>query len=478
MLLFSTILDINPHMTKEDFVRLLIEWNQSSLYHANIIPDMEWDGNYPSHFGNENLWLEIGEYQNENILFSRFEKKEEDGIIWDTDYIMNFNTMKLSIRLDRSFLVDALSLEEDFSTPYFISLLIKKGYVKDDKDLPIQYHPLMVNTHNQNILTDLIAGKSQYKLPVVYVTKTFLEKDYPFNIKTLASRLKGAAHVLAQDFNDPDLIIEDEYETENDGAVGIYFPNKTMGHRKYPYRSYTGSSKIFMEKIIHAVIQYHCTITVDRLYTWQGVNNALLIDRLSSQRKGHEESLKELLSLEQANKETEELLTSVDIELQDYQEEIRKLTRENEKLQQENFGLKMKLDENLKRPCIYFGDETDFYHGEIKDFVLSSLKDALKNVEDKSRRADVLNDILEHNDYLALSSKKAEQLKTILKTYDGLNAKTRQELMDLGFEITEEGKHYKLTYYGDGRYTTVYAKTPSDNRAGKNNSSTTIKKVY
>lgn len=58
-----------------------------------------------------------------------------------------------------------------------------------------------------------------------------------------------------------------------------------------------------------------------------------------------------------------------------------------------------------------------------------------------------------------------------------MSGRLRQDLEDLGFEITE-GKHYKLTYYGDGRYYTVFAKTPSDGRSGKNNAQTVIRTVF
>ena len=36
-----------------------------------------------------------------------FEKREEDGAIWDTDYIMNFDSMKMTIQLDRGYTEDA-----------------------------------------------------------------------------------------------------------------------------------------------------------------------------------------------------------------------------------------------------------------------------------------------------------------------------------------------------------------------------------
>ena len=45
------------------------------------------------------------------------------------------------------------------------------------------------------------------------------------------------------------------------------------------------------------------------------------------------------------------------------------------------------------------------------------------------------------------------------------------------FEITEDGKHYQLTYYGDGRYKTTIAKTGSDWSEGKNISSVILKSM-
>ena len=51
----------------------------------------------------------------------------------------------------------------------------------------------------------------------------------------------------------------------------------------------------------------------------------------------------------------------------------------------------------------------------------------------------------------------------------------RQELASIGFELKEEGKHYKILYYGDERYWTAISKTPSDGRSGKNIAQTIIK---
>lgn len=44
MLLFSTLLEINESMTKDAFIKLVIEWNQGSPHKENVIADIKWNG--------------------------------------------------------------------------------------------------------------------------------------------------------------------------------------------------------------------------------------------------------------------------------------------------------------------------------------------------------------------------------------------------------------------------------------------------
>ena len=69
-------------------------------------------------------------------------------------------------------------------------------------------------------------------------------------------------------------------------------------------------------------------------------------------------------------------------------------------------------------------------------------------------------------------------MKNLLKAYSGMSAKLRQELEALGFVISEDGKHYKMTYYGDARYYNTLSKTPSDWRTGQLLTADIKKKVY
>lgn len=49
-----------------------------------------------------------------------------------------------------------------------------------------------------------------------------------------------------------------------------------------------------------------------------------------------------------------------------------------------------------------------------------------------------------------------------------MTKKLRRNLIKLGYDVCEGGKHYKLYYYNDNRYCITISKTPSDSRAGLN----------
>ena len=67
--------------------------------------------------------------------------------------------------------------------------------------------------------------------------------------------------------------------------------------------------------------------------------------------------------------------------------------------------------------------------------------------------------------------------ENIIKRIGG-SQEMKKHLEDMGFVITEDGKHYKLTYYGDDRYQIIFSKTPSDFRTGKNSSQKLNKMVF
>ena len=473
MLLYSTTLKINENLTQDVFIRLVIQWNQSSPHLDNVISNINWNGERNVRYGNDELWLDIEEYRNKNIIAVRFEKRENDGAIWDTDYIMNFDTMKMTVQLDRGYTEDAQMEDLQFSTPHFITMLIDGGYVAADNELDVLRQAIMIDQETMSLLADVINGQSHYRLPVVYVSKTVNNQD-PVNIGWLCSRLKGVAHVLLEEDKQLNGQIRSVCDNNNEyfGGIGIYFPNGK--HRRFLYRNYIGSDNILMDKVTRSVIQYMNAQKLPPLATWHEVMNSLLTDRYVSQKAEKAEAER---ARQKAENEVEYYIGAFDEDNEKLRQLIEELTRANTSLQLENQGLRAKLSGTEEVPVIFLGVEEEFYQGEIKEMILDAIVEYLKNVTPKTRRADVLNDILQNNEYQKVSEERERIVKTVLKDYKSMSSSLRQKLNELGFEITEEGKHYRLTYYGDGRYKTTLAKTGSDWREGKNIASEIVKNM-
>ena len=175
--------------------------------------------------------------------------------------------------------------------------------------------------------------------------------------------------------------------------------------------------------------------------------------------------------------EADELIESVDEDIQTLKKQVEELTHANEILTYENQGLRSKMSSADNMPILYLGEEEEFYQGEIREMILDAIAEKLKNLGEKTRRWDVLTDVLNANDYQNIRDERERTVKILFKDYKTLSASMRQQLLELGFEITEEGKHYRLTYYGDGRYKTTIAKTGSDWREGKNIASVILKSM-
>jgi len=482
MLLFSTLLDINDTLTKDAFIQSVIDWNQGSPHEANIIPGIKWNGEHNVRYGNKNMWLDIQEYRNGNIIAVRYEKTEEDGVVWDTDYVMNFNEMRMAIRLDRSYLADALTVDPKFSTPHYIALLSDRGYLIDDGDLPTSRFPSFIDKTNIDILGSIINDSKRYKLPVVYVSKNYDNSD-PVDVKLLAKRLRGAAHVLVQKGKWLNQRIRQTCNNNNEysGAVGVYFPNLAVQSKRFFYRAAKGYDQVMLDKVVRAVINYGISQKVDTLYTYQGVAYAMFLDRWKSRgedlielerAKNSAEFAQELAEMERdeaekRREEADQLVDSTDEEIAEMRLKIEDLSQQNELLTAEVASLRAKLTGLDSQPIIYMGDEDDFFPGEIKDIVLRTLDKASKD-NPKSRRASVLSDIVRNNNYEHILDDKGKELKNKLRGYRSMSGSLRRYLEKLGLVITEEGKHYRMTYYGDARYHTTLSKTSSDIREGEN----------
>ena len=475
MLLFSTVLDIKESFTADDMIKLVLEWNETSKYIENRVTGIEWKGEHTVRYGTDALWLEFVEYTEKSILAVRHEKRTADGVVWDSDFIMDFARKQMAIQLDRTYHEEALVMNAAFSTPHFISLLIQHDYLRDDCGIPVLRKPIYITDADMDLCRKSLTKEGACRLPVVLVSKTAENRD-PLSIVWLASRLKGAAHVLVEQSVEECSAVRAfcGKSEEPFGGVWIYYPSGAVRCRKFYYRSATGNEDVRLEKVIRNVIEYGIAQRREHLLTWNGVVGARLNDQLMQQ-------ISVRMSAESARKKAEDEIDKIydtfDEDLRDLQEKVAELTKANEALQYENQGLRARYADAAVSPLLYMGDEEEFFQGEIRDMILNTLDEAMSNTETGTRRADLLRDIRDNNPSEHLVEERRQRIKTLLKGYKNMTGTMRMELHDLGFEITEEGKHYKLTYHGDPRYMVIMGKTPSDNRSGSNTAAKINKKI-
>lgn len=489
MLLFSTILDIDNSLSKDAFIQLVIKWNKETPHAENVIPGIAWSGERTVRYGTDDLFLEFMEYRNKNIIAARYSKSQDDGVVWTTAYIMNFSEWKMCIQLYRSFHSEAMTVEERFSTPHFISLLAEGGYLKNDGELRTLSRPYFVQESDIGLLSRIIGGERNFRLPVVFVSKCQDNSD-SVDVSLLASRLKGVAHVLVQGHVRYNFRIRTACNSQNEffGAIGVYYPTPGMPRQRFFYRALQGSDEILLEKVVRAVINYSNSQIVDPLYTWQGVHNALLLDRWNSRgedlvqlrrekREAENAQEKAEKALDEAQKLSNDIYDKAVQTIDEIKKQLKELTHENERLTAENNGLRTKLSGIEMLPLLVFGEEDELFPGEIKDLVLAVL-DKYAHDHPDCRRAHVFSDLVSKNKYLRINAKKEADLKSKLKGYSHMTGAMRQFLEGLGFTITEDGKHYKLTYYHDPRYAVAFPKSGSDWRGGLNQVSELANKMF
>lgn len=75
MLLFSTILDLQDHVTPDDFIGLVLEWNAGSKYADNRVAGVDWHGEHNVRYGDAGQKSQMGAIQQENLTKKMENKK-------------------------------------------------------------------------------------------------------------------------------------------------------------------------------------------------------------------------------------------------------------------------------------------------------------------------------------------------------------------------------------------------------------------
>ena len=473
MLIFSTRLPVKDTLTKEKFFELVVRWNQDSPHHR--IDGIEWDGGCRHRWGDMKNMLEITEY--DDVAAAHFVQSEH-GVHWTTEFILHTERREIGIYLSREATENTVYFHKEFKPPYFLKLLMRGNVLGSDGGLTISEYPhsFGATADEQQVLTQLcLEDAGDFRLPVVYLTRDWFTEHCVVDEGELARRLCGVAHVLVESDKDVSRTLKDLCHGKNvyNGGMAVYFPSVSAAAKRFiPYDG-MDVEKV-MTQIVRMIFRYMNRQKRERLDTWDGI-------QMMQMRRQTKQLLAEKRRIEENRKQTSKEKEQYWDEYVKAQTQVEALTEQNARLQSELAVLRARVDSMGENPLLYYGDEKEFYQGEMLEFVRTALSEKLDRLpKEKDRHlrcADVLQDLLNANECEEIQAQRQTELKRVLKGYRTLTPEIQSTLIDVGFRITD-GKHYKLTYYDDERYTVTMAKSGSDWRGGENLFSEIKKRVY
>jgi hypothetical protein len=198
--------------------------------------------------------------------------------------------------------------------------------------------------------------------------------------------------------------------------------------------------------------------------TWSYVREVLSRARLDELKASGSTQLDEYLELFDADIQAKQQ------RLDEAEREIRRLQAENQRLE----GFVRPASEGL----LTTGSEQEYYPGEIRDALIHTLKAGSAALAPDSRWSHIVEDVLSTNQPTQEREQISAAIKECFSKMNKFGSSERRTLEDLGFDVSDSGKHPKAVYHGDDRYVFAISKTPGDHRSGKNLVSDINRKIF
>jgi hypothetical protein len=338
--------------------------------------------------------------------------------------------------------------------PYFIRQAITKLGGGADGEIPVADRPIELSDGEEHIAAELINGTANNKLPIVYVSAGFKGNHF-VDPKELARFVSGMAHVIVEPSRSFSLRVRQQTRSRNvfGGAIGVYWPESSARSIYFPDDTKPNPRSLHLEiaKDIRVALsnrrqRNNCT--------WARLTETIARKHFDQLKSSGSTALQEYIDVFDTD------IAAKNARLEEAEHEIGRLTAEVKRLSNAN--------DSSTQGIISAGKEQDLYEREISDIILDALDTAMRNSNPTGRRHHILNDLISANLRHGERERLEEEIKTLFKTYQSMDARTRSALTKIGFDLSEDGKHYKAIFQGDGRYTFSLPKTSSDHRAGKN----------
>ena len=338
--------------------------------------------------------------------------------------------------------------------PVFVRTFLNRLGGGIDGDVTVQNTPIYLANSDIDVAARCISGRAGCRMPVVYVSARF-QGGYLLNVDALADALAGMAHVLVEPNRAFSVRLMSEAASQNvyGGTIGVYWPDGG-GRRSFflgrEFESANELERAVVEEIRNALTNRRPLTRT----TWSAVRESLSRRTFNALR-------------DQGSTEVERYVEEFDKELKSKQEELDDAEREIARLQADirKYQAQSPMESGLP---LQTAPEQDLFPGELLDIVRDAIKDAISRVPSDSRRQHVVQAIVQANEPTGEAEAMRSRLKSLLRDFRSMDGKVSRALQDMGFELSEEGKHFKIVFQGDDRYTFTLPKSGSDHRGGLN----------
>lgn len=448
----------------EKLARCVADWLRGSPYRKFSHSDIDkLEETISGQVSADNQQIEaekFGQDEEESVAFRHI--AVDGDIQWTTTIIFyrHDGEMWVSVRTDHAS-ASAVSSVQQAKKPQIVKFILSEIGGGLDGELFVSDTPHELAESDVNMAVRLLNGDSANQLPVVYVSRAS-DQSLAINPAPLAKALGGLAHVVVEPSRRFSFALRDDTQSGNayGGAVGIYYP--------------TGERTLMLPKgESDHDLRFDIGFRVRRSLLVKRPHSRGTWSNVEAMRGRRElEKLRELGSTD-----VDAYAEAFDKELNALQEKVVSAEEENARLKNELFVANQRLS-SAKNSTSLSTNTQDYFPNEAEEFLRDAIQGALGGLSDESRRYEILREVLSGIPASDEAQKRKEQLKEALRGARGLDAGLKDTLTKLGFEIDSSGKHHKLTYQGDERYTFTMAKTASDHRAGLNMSSEISKRIY
>lgn len=458
MLSFVTEFPVDQARSSDEFLAAIKDWVLGSPHtklKENDIATILSDLGQPIKKGNESIEA-LRAFTTDGEVAGIKYCRSDDGLEWLTNLVFSRTPSDswVGIRISCESLHPAVRLPAA-RKPIVVKTLLKRFGGASDGELNVKGKPLRLTNSDIDSAARLIKGTSGCRLPIVYVSAGFRD-NHIVDCNRLADDLAGMAHVIVEPNRPFSLRLKLEVDSENvyGGTIGVYWPD-SGGRRSY----FVGKNFESPDEIARALFEEIRTALTNRRAlercTWAFVQETASRQKIQALQAS-------------GSQEVDKYIENFGVELTAKNQKIEDAEREIERLRSEIRKYEVRLPAGTASP-LKTGSEQDLYPDETFNILRAAVEDACTRVPADSRRLHVLNALLEANPSREdRAGSMRDQLKQLLRGSKKMDAHVKRGLEEMGFAITEDGKHYKLVFLKDDRYTFTLSKSGSDHRGGLN----------